>query len=159
MAWVKLPRMNSLPLLQNIAANLHDPLSHLLLQLLVIIAAARLAGAVFKRLGLPAVVGEMAAGIALGPSLFGGLLPTAALFVFPSESLGTLKLLSQIGICLFMFSVGMELDLTHVRGRAKEAVAVSHASILAPFLLGAGLAYFTFERLSGPSATFTGYAL
>jgi len=151
--------LDSIPLLQGFAANLQDPLSHLLVQLLAIIVAARLAGSLFKRFGLPAVVGEMAAGIALGPSLFGALLPAAAAFVFPTESLGTLKLLSQIGICLFMFSVGMELNLTHVRSRAKEAVAVSHASIVAPFLLGVGLAYLTFRDLAGPSATFTGYAL
>jgi Kef-type K+ transport system membrane component KefB len=146
-------------LLAPFAANLQDPLSHLLVQLLAIIVAARLAGGLFKRVGLPAVVGEMAAGIALGPSLFGALFPGAAAFVFPPESLGTLKLLSQIGICLFMFSVGMELNLAHVRGRAKEAVAVSHASIITPFLLGVGLAYFTFHDLAGPSATFTGFAL
>ena len=151
--------LDSMPLLQSFAANLQDPLSHLLVQLLAIIVAARLAGSLFKRFGLPAVVGEMAAGIALGPSLFGALFPAAASFVFPTESLGTLKLLSQIGICLFMFSVGMELNLAHVRSRAKEAVAVSHASILAPFLLGVGLAYLTFGELAGPSATFTGYAL
>lgn len=152
-------QLDSIPLLQGFAANLQDPLSHLLVQLLAIIVAARLAGSLFKRFGLPAVVGEMAAGIALGPSLFGSLAPAAAAFVFPAESLGTLKLLSQIGICLFMFSVGMELNLAHVRSRAKEAVAVSHASILAPFLLGVGLAWFTFSDLAGASATFTGFAL
>jgi Kef-type K+ transport system membrane component KefB len=146
-------------LLEPFAANLQDPLSHLLVQLLAIIVAARLAGSLFKRFGLPAVVGEMAAGIALGPSLFGAVFPGAAAFVFPAESLGTLKLLSQIGICLFMFSVGMELNLAHVRDRAREAVAVSHASILTPFLLGVGLACFTFHDLAGPSATFTGFAL
>lgn len=146
-------------MLDSFAANLQDPLSHLLVQLLTIIVAARLAGSLFKRFGLPAVVGEMAAGVALGPSLFGGLFPEAAAFVFPAESLGTLKLLSQIGICLFMFSVGMELDLSHVRNRAKAAVAVSHASIVAPFLLGVGLAYLTFTDFAGPSATFTGFAL
>src|ERR1044072_6601789 len=105
--------IDSTPLLQGFAANLQDPLSHLLVQLLAIIVAARLAGSLFKRFGLPAVVGEMAAGIALGPQLFGALFPAGAAFVFRTESLGTLTLLSQIGICLFMFSVGMELDLSH----------------------------------------------
>jgi Kef-type K+ transport system membrane component KefB len=146
-------------MLEGFAANLQDPLSHLLVQLLTIIVAARVAGSIFTRFGLPAVVGEMTAGIALGPSLFGALFPAAAAFVFPAESLGTLKLLSQIGICLFMFAVGMELNLAHVRDRAREAVAVSHASILAPFLLGVVLAYFTFSDLAGPNATFTGFAL
>ena len=149
----------STSLLEAFSSNLQDPLSHLLVQLLTIIVAARLTGSLFKRCGLPAVVGEMAAGIALGPSLFGALFPAAAAFVFPAQSLGTLKLLSQIGICLFMFSVGMDLNLAHVRNRAREAVAVSHASILAPFLLGVVLAYYTFNDLAGTSATFTGFAL
>jgi len=139
--------------------NLKDPLAHLLVQLLTIMIAARVAGALFTRMGLPAVVGEMTAGIALGPSLFGWLLPAASAFVFPTESLGTLKMLSQIGICFFMFSVGMELNLQHVRNRAHEAVAVSHASIVAPFALGVVLAYFIFTEMAGPKANFTGFAL
>ncbi|MEY4561913.1 MAG: hypothetical protein RLZZ618_1190 [Pseudomonadota bacterium] len=140
-------------------ANLAHPLSRLFVQLLVIIAAARLAGSAFTRFGLPGVVGEMTAGILLGPSLLGHLAPAAFGFVFPADSLGSLKLFSQIGICLFMFAVGMELKAEHLRHKVGAAVAVSHASILAPFLLGVLLASVLFDSMAGPNATFRGFAL
>ncbi|HEY5754260.1 MAG TPA: cation:proton antiporter [Steroidobacter sp.] len=139
--------------------NLNHPLSHLFVQLLVIIAVARMVGAIFARFGLQAVVGEMFAGILLGPSLFGWVWPDAFAFVFPAESMGSLRLLSQVGICLFMFSVGMELNLSHARNKAPTAVAVSHASIVVPFVMGVALAYFVFVDYAGPSATFVGFAL
>ncbi|HEY6643257.1 cation:proton antiporter [Povalibacter sp.] len=146
-------------LLQNLRSNLDHPLSHLFIQLLVVIAACRLMGKLFVRIGLPAVVGEMSAGILLGPSLLGLLAPDAFAFVFPADSLGTLRLLSQVGICLFMFAVGMELNVEHVRNKAATAVAVSHASIVFPFLLGVILAYYLFSSMAGPRASFVGFAL
>lgn len=146
-------------LFKNLRGNLDHPLSHLFIQLLVVVAACRLVGRVFVRLGLPAVVGEMVAGILLGPSLFGLLAPGAFAFVFPTESLGALRLLSQVGICLFMFTVGMELNVAHVRNKATTAVAVSHASIVVPFLLGVMLAYYLFSSMAGPRANFVGFAL
>src|SRR5580658_6573540 len=88
---------------EGISKNSTDPLSHLFLQLVAIIAASRAVGWLFTRIGQPAVVGEMAAGILLGPSLFGLLAPASFAFVFPPASLGTLHLLSQVGVCLFMF--------------------------------------------------------
>jgi hypothetical protein len=112
-------------LLQNLQGNLNHPLSHLFIQLLVVVAACRIIGRLFVRFGLLAVVEEMSAGILLGPSLFGWLAPWAFAFVFPTESLGTLRLLSQVGICLFMFTVGMELNVGHVRNKAATAVAVT----------------------------------
>jgi Kef-type K+ transport system membrane component KefB len=139
--------------------NLKHPLSQLFIQLLVIIAAARLLGGAFVRIGLPAVVGEMTAGILLGPSLLGLLAPGAFAVIFPVDSLGSLRLLSHVGICLFMFAVGMELNVQQVRTKAKVAIAVSHASIVAPFLLGVVLAYFIFSDLAGPRANFVGFAL
>lgn len=93
---------------EGLLGNANEPLSRLLVQLLVVILGARLAGVVFTRFGQPAVVGEMAAGILRGPSLFGWLSPGIFQFVFSAASLGTLTLLSQIGVCLFLFSVGME---------------------------------------------------
>lgn len=139
--------------------NMAHPLSRLFVQLLVIIAAARLAGAAFVRLGLPAVVGEMTAGLLLGPSLLGWVWPQAFAFVFPTDSLGALRLFSQIGICLFMFTVGMELKADHLRHKVRSAVAVSHASIAVPFLLGTALATVLFEQLAGPQASFRAFAL
>jgi Kef-type K+ transport system membrane component KefB len=137
----------------------NDPLSKLFVQLLVIIAASRLAGRAFARVGQPAVVGEMVAGILLGPSLFGILAPGAFQFVFPAASLGALQLFSQIGVCLFMFAVGMELDLSYMRNKAHTVVFVSHASIIVPFFFGVALALFLYSHLAQPGASFTAFAL
>ena len=142
-----------------VSANFDHPLSHLFVQLLVIIGASRLMGKLFARMGQPAVVGEMAAGILLGPSLFGLLAPGAFEFVFPDDSLGALKLLSQIGVCLFMFAVGMDLDVRHVRSKAQTAVLVSHVSIVFPYLLGVILAWFLYSHLAAAGASFTAFAL
>jgi Kef-type K+ transport system membrane component KefB len=139
--------------------NFHHPLGHLFIQLLVVIVAARLVGKLFAAFGQPSVVGEMAAGILLGPSLLGMVSPAAFAFVFPADSLQALQLLSQVGVCLFMFSVGMELDIRHVRNKAGAAVIVSHASIVVPYFLGVVLAYFLFPSLAKPGATFTAFAL
>lgn len=146
-------------LLKGLQSNLDHPLSHLFVQLLVIITASRMMGNLFTRFGQPAVVGEMAAGILLGPSLFGWLAPEAFGFVFPQETLGTLKLLSQIGVCFFMFAVGMEVNTAHLKGKAHAAVVVSHASIVIPYLLGVVLAYFLFTDLALPGSTFIAFAL
>ena len=82
-----------------------DPLSQLLLQLVTVLIAARLTGLLFARLGQSAVIGEIAAGILLGPSLLGWLAPGVFQTLFPASSLGTLQLLSQIGVCLFLLSL------------------------------------------------------
>lgn len=139
--------------------NLQHPLSHLFVQLLVIVGASRLMGRLFTAMGQPSVVGEMAAGILLGPSLFGLLAPGAFSFVFPESSLGALRLFAQIGVCLFMFVVGMELNVDHVRSKAHTAVVVSHASIVIPYLLGVALAYFLFSQFAAPGTTFVAFAL
>jgi len=146
-------------MLAGLSANFNDSLSHLFVQLLVIIAASRLMGRLFTAMGQPAVVGEMAAGILLGPSLFGLLAPEAFQFVFPTTTLSTLKLLSQIGVCLFMFVVGMELNVNQVKNKAHTAVVVSHASIVFPYMLGVALAYFVYSSLAAPGASFTAFAL
>lgn len=145
--------------LAGMRVNLGHPLGLLFLQLLVIVAATRLAGMLFMRLGQPAVVGEMAAGILLGPSLFGWLAPGAFSFIFPESSMDALKLLSQVGVCLFMFAVGMELDGKQFRTRARAAVMVSHAGIVLPCVLGVLLAYFLYNNLAAPGATFVAFAL
>jgi len=146
-------------MMEGLAKNFSSPLSHLFLQLLVIIAASRLLGGLFTRFGQPSVVGEMTAGILLGPSLFGLLTPEVFRFVFPESSLGALNLLSQIGVCLFMFAVGMDLNVKHVRNKAHTAVVVSHASIVAPYFLGVVLAWFLFSSLAQPGTSFTAFAL
>lgn len=144
---------------QAIGVNLGTPLAHLFVQLLVIIVAVQLFGRAFTHLGFPAVIGEMMAGIFLGPSLFGLLAPGAFAFVFPPQSLGVLQMLAQIGVCLFMFAIGMELNINYLRSKASSAVAVSHASIVVPFLMGVTLAIFLYAEMAGPTATFTSFAL
>ena len=139
--------------------NANDPLSRLFLQLFIIIVVSYLIGWMFTRFGQPAVVGEMMAGVLLGPSVFGLLTPSAFQFVFTSSSLGALRLFSQIGVCLFMFTVGMEMDVAELRYRAGTAVVVSNASIFAPYFLGMLLALFLYGRLAQPGASFIAFAL
>src|SRR5215213_9863932 len=121
---------------RNLFGNVQHPLSRLLLQVLVIVAAAKLLGSLFAKIRQPLVIGEMIAGILLGPSLLGMVAPGVQTFLFPKDSLGALQLLSQVGVILFMFVVGIELDLQHLRQKADAAVLVSHASIVVPFFLG-----------------------
>lgn len=139
--------------------NLRNSLSILLLQLVVIIVAARLAGKLFGKIGQPPVMGEIVAGIVLGPSLLGLIFPNTMAFLFPTSSMETLKLLSQIGVALFMFVVGMELDVRHLRQKARTAIMVSHASIIVPFFLGAALALWLYRSLAPAQTSFTAFAL
>jgi Kef-type K+ transport system membrane component KefB len=145
--------------LAGLRENLQDPLPRLFVQLILIVLLARLCGMVAKRAGQPAVVGEMIAGILLGPSLLGWLWPGFFQFVFSASSLGTLRLLSQVGVCLFMFVVGMELDVNLLRNQARTAVLVSQVSILLPYLLGAATALFLFPSMAAPQTTFLAFAL
>jgi len=139
--------------------NASNPLSRLFLQLMVIISASFLIGRLFTRCGQPAVVGEMLAGILLGPSLFGLLAPNIFQFIFAASSLDALRLFSQIGVCLFMFAVGMELDVSQLRHKARAAVVVGHGSIVIPYFLGVTLALFLYSRLAQPGASFIAFAL
>jgi Kef-type K+ transport system membrane component KefB len=105
-----------------------------------------LSGWHFKKIGQPAVIGETVAGIILGPSLLGLLFPGIFHFIFPVESLPNLRFLSQIGLILFMFIIGMELDARVLRKQAFEALIISHASILIPFTLGVSLSYYLYNQ-------------
>jgi Kef-type K+ transport system membrane component KefB len=131
----------------------------LLIQISVILVVARLVGIAFRRIHQPQVMGEMVAGILLGPSFLGWVAPNISAALFPPESLGFLSALSQIGLVLFMFLIGLELDPHVLRGRGHMVVTISHASIVAPFLLGAMLALYLYTRLSDDSVTFTQFAL
>ena len=131
----------------------------LLLQIAVVLVAARLLGALCRQIHQPQVVGEMIAGIALGPSLLGWLAPGVSAVLFPAESLPSLHVLSQVGLILFMFLVGLELDPKLLRGQGETALVTSHTSIVVPYLLGSGLALYLYPRLSDASVTFTEFAL
>lgn len=139
--------------------NLQHPLALLLVQIVTIILAARLMGWICQKIGQPSVVGEIIAGIVLGPSLLGLYFPQAFHSLFPAQSLGNLQFLSQIGLILFMFVVGMELDLKVLKNRAHDAVVISHASIVIPFGLGIGLAYFLYGKFAPPTIPFSSFAL
>jgi len=139
--------------------NVQDPLARLLIQFIVIIVATRCVGSLFTRVGQPAVIGEMLAGILLGPSLLGWLSPQAFGFVFAKPSLGVLQLFSQIGVCLFMFVVGLELDVGNLRKRAQTAIVVSHSSIMVPYLLGAAAALLLYRDFAAPGTSFVSFAL
>ncbi len=131
----------------------------LLIQVGVILLVARLVGLLFRKLHQPQVIGEMLAGILLGPSLLGWLAPDISAALFPAESLGFLNALSQIGLLLFMFLVGLEFDPKMLRSQGRAAVVTSQASIVAPFILGAGLAFYLYPKLSDASVSFTSFAL
>lgn len=139
--------------------NLQHPLALLLVQIVTIILAARFMGWLCQRIGQPAVVGEIIAGIMLGPSLLGMYLPDTFGALFPQASLGNLQFLSQIGLIFFMFIVGMELDLKVLKNTAHEAVVISHASIVVPFGLGIGLAYFIYSDFAPQGVEFMSFAL
>lgn len=139
--------------------NLHHPLALLLAQIVTIILVAKLFGWICIKLKQPSVIGEMIAGIVLGPSLFGLYFPELSAFIFPKESLPNLQFLSQIGLILFMYIVGMELDLSVLRKKAHDAVVISHASIIIPFALGVGLSYFIYKEFAPDGIQFSSFAL
>jgi Kef-type K+ transport system membrane component KefB len=143
----------------SIKHSFSHPLAVLLGQIASIIIVARFFGYLARKVRQPAVVGEVIAGIILGPSLLGLYFPEFAAALFPKESLGNLQFLSQIGLILFMFVVGMELDLKLLRNKAHDAVVISHASIIFPFALGVTFAYFTYENLAPQGTNFPSFAL
>ena len=134
-------------------------LSHILLALVVILIFARVLGALFRRMGQPPVIGEMIAGILLGPSFLGRTAPHFAAYLFPTAIVPYLSVLAEIGVILYMFLVGLELDTDLLRQRSHASVAISHASIVAPFLLGGMLALWLYPRFSTREVPFTVFAL
>jgi Kef-type K+ transport system membrane component KefB len=131
----------------------------LVLQIAVILAVCRLMGSLFRRFHQPRVVGEMFAGILLGPSLLGWISPQFSAYLFPPASLGFLNALSQVGVVIFMFLVGLGIDPKELKHQSHAAVLVSHVSITAPFVLASLLALYLYPRLSDDSVSFTNFAL
>ncbi|MDR1699409.1 MAG: cation:proton antiporter, partial [Prevotellaceae bacterium] len=118
----------------------------LLLQIISILIVARLFSFVFAKIGQPSVIGEILAGIALGPSILGHFFPDISAFLFSPDSLQSIDILSRIGLVLFMFVIGMELDLNVIKRKMGETFFISHASIFLPFLSGIVLAYFVYQQ-------------
>jgi Kef-type K+ transport system membrane component KefB len=131
--------------------------SRLFLAVAVIILVARLVGSLFARIHQPRVVGEIVAGIVLGPSLLGLFVPSAAAFLFAPEVTSVLKTMAQFGLVFFMFLVGLRLDLGEVGRSGRTAVFVSHVSIVVPFILGVAGALVIYPRVG--HGNFTAFAL
>ena len=135
-------------------------LATVLLALAVIIILARSLGWVFQRyLRQPPVIGEIVAGIMLGPSLLGAISPAAATALLPAAAAPFLGILAKVGVVLFMFLVGLELDPKQLRGNGHATLAISHASIVAPFLLGAALALGLYPLYGQGGVSFTVFSL
>jgi Kef-type K+ transport system membrane component KefB len=132
-------------------------LARVLLAVAVIIVSARLLGSFFRIINQPRVIGEIVAGILLGPSLLGLFFPEVTSFLFPSEVIHVLQILAQFGLIFFMFLIGAELDHKMIRGSGHTALLVSHYSIVVPFTLGLAAALLIFPVVG--SGSFTGFAL
>lgn len=139
--------------------HIQSPIGILLLQIITILITCRLFGWLFQKIGQPTVIGEIVAGIVLGPSVLGHLSPAMSGFLFPIESLANITILSQFGLILFMFAIGMELDITEVRKKLKETILISHTSTIVPFFCGMLTAYFVYDKYADKNTPFLSFAL
>lgn len=139
--------------------HLGSTIGLLLLQILIILFVARMMGWLFKRIGQPAVIGEICAGIMLGPSLLGRFAPEIFEMLFPASSLGHIQLLSNFGLILFMFVVGMELRLGDIRKQLTSSIVISHIGIFLPFALSLPLSYYIYQEYTTGRTTFLAFAL
>lgn len=135
------------------------PLLHVLLALVAIILVARVFGEIFRRINQPPVIGEMVAGLVLGPSVLGRFAPEVSAAILPPQIAPLLGIVAQVGVVLFMFLVGLELDTSLLKKRPHASVAISHASITAPFVLGGLLALFVYPRQATSDVPFFVFAL
>ena len=141
------------------ASVVQHPLARLFLAIAVIVAACKLAGLLMRKLGQPPVIGEIAAGMVLGPSVLGALWPSGSDFLLPDTVLPQINILAQLGVVLFVFLTGLELDLGKLKGRGPLALVVSHVSIATPFMLGVLLAVPAYDRFAPEGVGFLPFAL
>jgi Kef-type K+ transport system membrane component KefB/nucleotide-binding universal stress UspA family protein len=130
-----------------------------LVQVLLVIGLSRLMGQACRALKQPLVIGEIIAGIMLGPSLFGLIFPGLAASLFPADTIPYLDILAQIGLIFFMFLIGLELNPKYLKGQLDIAILISHVSILVPFSLGSILALLLYPLVSNNQVSFTAFAL
>lgn len=130
-----------------------------LFEVLIVIGLSRLVGLAFKSVNQPLVIGEIVAGIMLGPSLLGLIAPSVAVSLFPPETIPFLNVLSQVGLIFFIFLIGLELNPKYVSGHLETAILTSHVSILVPFALGTLLAVLLYPLVSNASVSFTAFAI
>ncbi len=143
----------------SLVSNLEHPLTILLCQIVVIILAAGVFGWLCRKIRQPVVIGEIIAGIVLGPSVLGYYLPGFSGFLFPESSLGNLHLLSQVGLVLFMFMIGMELDFSLLKKKVTDAVVISHTGIALSFSLGIILSFFIYQSFAPAGISFLSFSL
>lgn len=139
--------------------NIIEPSAMILLQITAILLVSRLFSAVFAKINQPTVIGEILAGIVLGPSLLGLFFPDAYNFLFSPNSLDNLYIISQVGLVLFMFTVGMDLNISEMKSNFKSTFIISQSSIIVPFLLGMILAFIIYRDFSPKNSNFTSFAL
>lgn len=130
-----------------------------LVEVLIVIGMSRLVGLAFKSIKQPLVIGEIVAGIMLGPSLFGFIAPHAAATLFPPETVPFLNVLSQVGLIFFMFLIGLELNPKYLSGNLKSAIIISNISIIVPFSLAAILSLLLYPLIANASVSFNAFAL
>ncbi len=131
----------------------------LLIALTAVIVTGRLLGRAFAAIGQPPVIGEVIAGVVLGPSVLGALWPDAGAFILPSSVAPSLGVVAQLGVILYMFLVGLELNPDALRGQLRATVAISQTSIVVPFILGWALAVYLYPRFSSADVPFVSFAL
>ncbi len=145
--------------IQTLWDHIGQPTALLLLQLISILFVARLFGFLFSRIGQPTVIGEILAGIVLGPSLLGHFFPDVYLNLFPPDSLNNIYYLSQVGLVLFMFVIGMELNVSTLKSKINETFLISQWGIMLSFLFGISLAFFLYDTYAFKETPFLSFAL
>ncbi|MDP1930753.1 MAG: cation:proton antiporter [Gammaproteobacteria bacterium] len=137
-----------------------DPLAHVLLALALITLAARGMGVLFQRfLRQPPVIGEIFAGLALGPSLLGAVAPGLQAFILPTDAALFVGMIAKVGVVLFMFLVGLELDVRTSKAQGRATFIIAYTSIAVPFLLGALLALALYPLYASQDVDFTVFSL
>ena len=131
----------------------------ILLQLIVILIVVQIFGYLSGRIGQQWVIGEILAGLTLGPSLLGAFFPALKASIFPISTLPTLQTLGEIGLVLYMFSLGTRLDTHLMLRQSRSAVVVSLSGTILPIIMGASLAFFLYPSLAGSKATLVSFML
>jgi len=140
-------------------SNLVEPLMTLLMQIIIILLFCKIFSSIFNLIGQPGVIGEIIAGIILGPSVLGHYFPGAFDFIFSEKSLENVYLISQIGLILFMFVIGLEVDFKVLKNKFNETLVISHAGILVPFFLGVVSSFYIYEKYASQQTSFLAFSL